>query len=55
METAEVKDEIDRNKEIFDERMKQLEIQKKINREQEALTVTGNREISDRKNENKKL
>lgn len=30
-------------------------MQKRINRELEARTVMGNREISDRKNENKKL
>ena len=55
MEAAEVKEEIEQNKEIFDERVKQLEMQKRINWELEAKTVMGNREISDRKNENKKL
>ena len=55
METQDLKEEIAQNKEIYDERIKQLETQKKINREQEAKVVFGNREISDRKNENKRM
>ena len=55
METQDLKEDIAQNKEIYDERIKQLETQKKINREQEAKVVFGNREISDRKNENKRM
>lgn len=35
--------------------MKQMETQSKINRETEALIVISNREISDKKNENKNM
>ena len=55
METQDLKEDISQNKEIYDERVKQLDTQKKINREQQAKVVFGNREISDRKNDNKRL
>jgi len=48
-------DEIRRNKEIFDERKKQLSQQVRFNKEEEAKNVLGNREISDKKNENKRM
>ncbi len=43
-------DKINSNKEILDERKRQLDGQRKLNREEEAKNVLGNREISDRKN-----
>jgi len=39
----------------LDERKKQLDGQKRLNREEEAKNVLGNRDISDRKNELKRL
>lgn len=55
LETQELKEDIAQGKEIYDERLKQLEAQAKINREQEAQNVIANREISERKNENKTM
>lgn len=43
------------NKEIYEERLKQMETQKKINRDTEAMIVMLNREISEKKNENKRM
>ena len=48
-------DDIGRNKEILDERKKELSQQSRFNKEEEAKNVLGNREISDRKNENKRM
>ena len=54
-EFAALMDQINANKETLDERKRQLEGQKKLNREEEAKNVLGNRDISDRKNELKRL
>lgn len=43
------------NKEIYEERLKQMQTQKKINRDTEAMIVMLNREISEKKNENKRM
>ena len=40
---ADLIDEINQKKEIFDERKRQLDTQKKINREEEAKIVLANR------------
>jgi len=48
-------DAINANKEVLDEKKRQLEGQKRMNKEEEARNVLGNREISDKKNENKRL
>ena len=48
-------DEINKNKEVLEERKKQLTAQSKTNKEEEAKNVLGNREISDKKNENKRI
>lgn len=55
MKTQDIKERIDESKEVQEERFKQLEMQKRINREQEAKVVIGNRDISERKNENKRM
>ena len=54
-EVGEVLDLINDNKELLDEKKRQLEDQKRLNKEEEAKNVLGNRDISEKKNQNKKL
>ncbi len=46
-------DLINNNKEILDQKKRQLDDQKKLNKEQEAKNVLGFRDISQKKNQNK--
>ena len=48
-------DRINNNKELLDEKKRQLDDQKRLNKEEEAKNVLGNRDISERKKVNKKL
>ena len=50
-----VMEQADALKEELDERKRQLNDQKKLNKEEEARNVLGNRDISERKNSNKRL
>lgn len=43
------------NKELLDEKKRQLDNQKRTNKSEEALNVMGNRDISEKKNQNKRL
>ena len=43
------------NKELLDEKKRQLDDQKRLNREEQAKNVMGNRDISEKKNTNKQL
>jgi len=40
---------------LLDEKKRQLDNQKRLNKEEEAKNVLGNRDISEKKNENKRL
>ena len=48
-------DVITNNQELLDEKKRQLDNQKRLNKEEEARNVLGNRDISEKKNENKRL
>lgn len=48
-------DVIANNQELLDEKKRQLDSQKRLNKEEEARNVLGNRDISEKKNENKRL
>lgn len=48
-------DLIGNNKELLDEKKRNLEDQKRLNKEEEAKNVLGFRDISEKKNQNKQL
>ena len=47
---GEVLDVIANNQELLDEKKRQLDNQKRLNKEEEAKNVLGNRDISEKKN-----
>ena len=53
--TEKVMEQVDELREELEERKRQLNDQFKLNKEEEAKNVLGNRDISERKNNNKHL